>query len=96
MAIEGDIARQQRLQRTYDEMESAGAMKRPRRMTLDFDPAIGRETLANFEPAVPITSETLVFAGIALVFGWGATHLCAWPIRRRMRARRAADEAARG
>jgi hypothetical protein len=95
VAIESDIARQQRLQRTYDEMKTAGAMKRIVDMTLDFDPAIGRETLANFEPAVPITSETLAFAGMALVFGWGATHLCAWPIRRRWREHIAARRATR-
>jgi Protein of unknown function (DUF2937) len=94
-AIEGDIARQERLQRTYDEMKTAGAMKRIADMTLDFDPAIGAQTLANFEPAVPITSETLVFGGMALVFGWGATHLFAWPIRRRWRERAAARQATR-
>jgi hypothetical protein len=28
-----------------------------------------------------------VVGGVALVFGWAATHLCAWPIRRRLRRR---------
>jgi hypothetical protein len=87
-AIEGDIARQGRLQSAYDEMRSAGTMKRLFAMALDFDPGIASQTLQNFEPAVPITAETLVFAGIALVIGWGGTHLCAWPIRRHLRMRR--------
>jgi hypothetical protein len=94
-AIEGDIARQGRLQSAYDEMRSAGTMKRLFAMALDFDPGIASQTLQNFEPAVPITAETLVFAGIALVIGWGGTHLCAWPIRRRWRERQASRRVAR-
>jgi hypothetical protein len=93
VAIEGDIARQTRLQNDFDQMRTAGTMKRLFAMTLDFDPGIASQTLQNFEPAVPITAEALVFAGIALILGWGGTHLCAWPIRRQWRhwrARRAA------
>lgn len=39
------------------------------------------------EPAAPITFESFVVAGVALILGWGATHLSAWPIRCRLRAR---------
>ena len=38
---------------------------------LDFDPSVASQTLQNFEPAIPITAESLVFAGIALIIGWG-------------------------
>ena len=53
----------------------------------DFDPATASKAIRDYEPAVPITFEAFVIGGIALVIGWGATHLCAWPIRRRLRAR---------
>ena len=94
-AIEGDIARLARLQNAYDQMRTAGTMKRLFAMTIDFDPSIAGQTLQNFEPAIPITAESLVFAGIALVVGWAATHLCAWPIRRRWRERQARRQVAR-
>lgn len=95
VAMENDIAREAHLQRAYDEMKSAGPMRRLAAMTLDFDPSIAGQTLQNFEPAVPITSEALVFAGMALLLGWGGTHLCAWPVRRHWRRRRADRRAAR-
>ena len=88
-AIESDIARESRLERAYDDMLTTGTMKRLFAMIVDFDPAIASQTLQNFEPAVPITPEALLFAGMALIFGWAATHLCAWPIRRQWRARQA-------
>lgn len=94
--IEGDIAREARLEREMAELRDAGPLRRLIVMTGDFDPKIADETLRDFEPAVPVTTESLVVGGLALVCGWAATHLCAWPIRRRLRARRAAGEAARG
>ena len=87
-AIENDIARRNKLQNAFDEMRDAGPVQRIGAMAVDFDPAIGGETLQNFEPAVPVTSEALLVGALALVIGWGGTHLCAWPIRRRWRERR--------
>jgi len=91
--IEGDIAREARLEREIAELQGAGPLRRLWVMAGDFDPAIAGETLRDFEPAVPVTSESLIVGGLATVWGWGATHLCAWPIRRRWRARRAAGRA---
>jgi hypothetical protein len=88
--IESDIAREARLERAITEMKDAGPLDRLVVMARDFDPAIAGETLRSFEPAVPVTSESGVVGGLALIFGWGATHVCAWPIRRGRRARRAA------
>ena len=87
-AIEVDIARRNRLQNAFDEMRDAGPVQRIGAMAVDFDPAIGGDTLQNFEPAVPVTSEALLVGALALVIGWGGTHICAWPIRRRWRERR--------
>jgi Protein of unknown function (DUF2937) len=88
--IESDLARELRLERQLAAMQNAGPVKRLIVMASDFDPATAAETIANFEPAVPVTSESLTVGGLALALGWGATHLCAWPIRRRLRLRRAA------
>jgi len=88
--IENDIAREARLERAIAEMKDAGPLDRLVVMAGDFDPVVAGETLRSFEPAVPVTSESAVVGGLALVFGWGATHLCAWPIRRGWRARRTA------
>jgi hypothetical protein len=86
--IEDDIAREARLERQLAEMKDAGPLDRLIVMAEDFDPAIAGETLRSFEPAVPVTSESGIVGGLALIFGWGATHVCAWPIRRARQARR--------
>ncbi len=88
--IETDIARQARLELEIAALRDAGPLRRLMVMAGDFDFAIADQTLRNFEPAVPVTAESLIVGALALVSGWGATHLCAWPIRRRWRARRAA------
>jgi len=93
--IEGDIAREARLERQLDALRDAGPLRRLLVTATDFDAPIAGETFSNFEPAIPVTSESLIVGGLALLVGWGGTHACAWPIRRRWRgwrARRAARE----
>ena len=92
-AIESDIGRRDKLQSALDAMQGAGPVQRIAAMALDFDPAIGNDTLQNFEPAAPLTSEALLAGALGLVIGWGGTHICAWPIRRRWRERREARRA---
>ncbi len=92
-AIEGDIARQARLERQLEALRDAGPLERLIVMARDLDTATASRTLRDFEPAVPVTAESLVVGALALIWGWGATHLCAWPIRRRLQARRAAGRA---
>ena len=87
--IEGDIAREARLQAQLAAMRDAGPLRRLAVIASDPDPAIAAQTFRNFEPALPITSEALTVGGLAMVVGWAATHLVAWPIRRRWRLRRA-------
>ena len=49
-------------------------------------------TLDDFEPATPLSFEALTAAGLAALWGWAATHLCAWPFRRsRLRTRGSAE-----
>jgi Protein of unknown function (DUF2937) len=85
--MEGTISRANRLKEQLQAMTSAGRFKRLYVMAKDFDPQIAESTLDNYEPAAPLTFEALVAAGLAAVWGWGATHLIAWPLRRRSRLR---------
>jgi len=71
-AIETDIARRNKLQNAFDAMRDAGPVQRIGAMAVDFDPAIGADTLQNFEPAVPVTSEALLVGALALIVGWAA------------------------
>ena len=49
--------------------------------------AIAKSALDNYEPAAPLSLGALAAAGIAAFWGWAATHLIAWPFRRRSRLR---------
>jgi Protein of unknown function (DUF2937) len=86
-AIETDIERATRLARQREAFQIGGPLTRLAGLIENFDPATASKAIRDYEPAVPITAEAFVVGGIALVIGWGATHLCAWPIRRRLRAR---------
>jgi Protein of unknown function (DUF2937) len=92
-AIAADIGRAERLQRQQDALRSAGPLTRLAAMTENFDAPTVRRALGEYEPAVPVTIEALVIGAIGLAVGWGATHLLAWPVRRR-RARLARARAA--
>jgi hypothetical protein len=87
VAIEENIDRANRLARQQEAFQRGGPFTRLVTLIGNFDPATATKAIEDFEPAVPITFEAFVIAGIALALGWGATHLCAWPIRRRWRAR---------
>jgi hypothetical protein len=90
--IASDTAREARLERALADMRDAGPLRRLVVMARDLDAPTASQTLRDFEPAVPVTSESLIVGGLALLAGWGGTHLCAWPIRRRWRARRRSGE----
>jgi hypothetical protein len=86
-AMAGTINRDDRLKEQLQAMTSAGPLMRLFVMAKDFDPQIAESTLDNYEPAAPLTFEALIAAGVAAVWGWAATHLIAWPLRRRLRLR---------
>ena len=93
-AVSGEIDRATRLQRQQDAMKSAGPLTRIATMIENYDAPTLRQAVADYEPAVPVTAEALIIGAIGLVVGWSATHLFAWPVRRRI-ARRAAERPAR-
>ena len=81
------IERAGRLEAQLAAMASAGPLMRLYVMLEDFDPQIARRALDNYEPAAPLTFEALVAAAVAAIAGFAATHLFAWPLRRRLRHR---------
>ncbi|HZZ61312.1 MAG TPA: DUF2937 family protein [Roseiarcus sp.] len=85
--MERTIARTDRLETQLAAMATAGPLKRLYVMVENFDPGIARRTLEAYEPATPLTFESLVAAGVAALLGWTGTHLVAWPFRRRSRLR---------
>jgi Protein of unknown function (DUF2937) len=89
------IDRDKRLKEQLQAMTTTGPLTRLYVMAKDFDPKIAQSTLDNYEPATPLTFEALTAAGVAAGGGWAATHLIAWPLRRRprLRAMRVGSEA---
>ncbi len=85
--IERTIERADRLQQQLQAMTAAGPLMRLVVMAEDFDPGVARRTLDDYEPAAPLTFEAAAVGIVAAIFGWAATHLCAWPFRRRSRLR---------
>lgn len=81
--IEKTIERRDRLQEQLAAMTSAGPLRRLLVMVEGFDPGIAKRTLDDYEPAAPLTFEAAVVGILAAIFGWSATHLVAWPFRRR-------------
>jgi Protein of unknown function (DUF2937) len=88
------IKREDRLAEQLRAMASAGPLKRLFVMVWDVDPEVARGALDAYEPAAPLTFEAALVAGVAAVLGWAATHLIAWPFRRRPRTRTRAARSA--
>jgi hypothetical protein len=54
----------------------------------NYDASVALQTWKDFEPAIPTSTEAMAIGALAFCGGWGATHLCAWPIRRYLKRRR--------
>jgi hypothetical protein len=81
------IDRAKRLSEQLQAIASGNPLTRLYVVARDFDPEIAKSALDNYEPAAPLTLGALAAAGIAAFWGWAATHLIAWPFRRRSRLR---------
>ena len=92
-AVDEDESRLQRLNRQRSEYIEAGPVQRLFVFIGDFDPGIAANTLHDFEPAVPTTSEGFIAAAIGFFLGGGLLHLLAWPFKRRARLKAAARAA---
>ena len=74
------IARADRLQEELDAMQSAAPLARLYVLARDFDPEIARGTLHNYEPAAPLSIESVAAAVVTAFLGWAVTRLVALPI----------------
>jgi hypothetical protein len=75
--------RAKRLSEQLQAITSGGPLTRLYVVARDFDPEIAKSALDNYEPAAPLSLGALAAAGLAAFWGWTATHLIAWPFRRR-------------
>ncbi|HTJ58121.1 MAG TPA: DUF2937 family protein [Devosiaceae bacterium] len=89
------FARYAQLNTTLETLRGADAMHRLRLMPYYFDTDIGRRTLDDFKPAVPVTAEGFLYAGAGFVLGYILTSVLyslltlpfrIWWDRRRLRA----------
>ena len=81
------IDRAKRLSAQLGAIDSGGPLTRLYVVVKDFDLKIAQSALDNYEPAVPLSFGALAAACFAAFWGWVATHLVAWPLRRRSRLR---------
>ena len=85
------IDRAKRLSEQLQALTAGGPLTRLYVVARDFDPEIAKSALDAYEPAAPLTLGALAAAGLAGFWGWAATHLIAWPFRRRSRLRHRAN-----
>jgi hypothetical protein len=83
--MERTLARADRLEAQLKAMQSADPVVRLYVLVTNFDADVAGAALDAYEPAAPLSPETLTTAGVAGVLAWMATHLVAWPFRRRSR-----------
>jgi hypothetical protein len=69
-SMTGTFARYTMLSATLDEVRGANAWQRFRLLPSYFDSDIGRRTLDDFKPAVPVTAEATLYAGVGLLLGY--------------------------
>ncbi len=79
--------RYEQLSVTLREIEDANALGRFQALPSFFDSDIGRRTLQNYRPAVPVTAEGILYAGAGFALGYLVLstlwRFCALPFRRR-------------
>ena len=86
--IEGDMARLTRLQAALAAFRDGAPLRRLASLATQFDAKTAELAWKDFEPAMPTTFEAAVVGALAALWGWAATHLCIWPVRRRLQRRR--------
>ncbi len=77
------VARKDRLERQRQAFATAGPVSQYAVLVADFDPGIARRSLADFQPAIPVTTAGFVAGAFGWLFGWLLTHVIALPVRRR-------------
>ena len=79
--------RYENLSTTLAQIENAGPVERLQSLPAYLDTDIGRRTLENYRPAVPVTVEGVLYAGAGFILGYlllsALVRFCALPFRRR-------------
>lgn len=87
-----NFARYEQLSTTLARIQNANAVERFQMMPAYFDTDIGSRTLENYQPAVPVTVEGILYAGGGLLVGYlvlsGLWRFVTMPFRRRYPAYR--------
>jgi hypothetical protein len=90
-SMSATFQRYEMLSQTLGEIQGAGPVQRLQSLPAYLDTDIGRRTLENYKPAVPVTVEGVLYAGIGFIIGYlvvsGLVRFCALPFKRRNRIR---------
>lgn len=83
--------RYDKLSTTLTQIQNAGPMERLQSLPAYLDTDIGRRTLENYKPAMPVTVEGVLYAGTGLILGYlvlsALLRLVTLPFKRRDRIR---------
>ena len=83
--------RYENLSQTLTRIEGAGPVERLQSLPAYLDTDIGRRTLESYRPAMPVTVEGVLYAGIGFMLGYlvisALVRFCALPFKRRDRIR---------
>ncbi|MDB5507475.1 MAG: hypothetical protein JWR75_2113 [Devosia sp.] len=86
-SMQATFVRYSMLTDTLTEIQNASAVERLQHLPDYLDSDIGRRTLENFQPAVPVTIEGFAYAGAGLLIGYavsmGIINFLMLPFRRR-------------
>jgi hypothetical protein len=92
VSMTATFQRYEELSATLVRIEGAGAVERFQSLPAYLDTDIGRRTLENYQPAVPVTMEGVLYAGSGFIIGYlllsGLWRFLGLPFRRRYAAYR--------
>ena len=91
-SMSGTFIRYEELSETLARIQGAGPLERLQTLPAYLDTDIGRRTLENYKPAVPVTMEGILYAGGGFLLGYvvlsALVRFFALPFRRRNRVYR--------
>jgi hypothetical protein len=87
--VEAFTARLAELEASRDAILNAHPLWQPLAMARQADRDIASATADAFTPAMPLDPNSLIYAVIGLALGWAIWELLQWPVKARVRKRRA-------
>ena len=77
------------LEASRSAIEGASPLWRPVTLALHGDRDIASAAAEAFTPAMPFDATSLIYAFIGLLIGWSIWELCQWPVKVKLRQRKA-------